>query len=141
MKLAIPLLILMTSAAASSAASAAGTDLQEQSSPTPSETETTGRSANEALNALSQRLNLSEDQRSKILPILVERRQKIQEILADSTVRRRQKMNQMGGILEDSDKRINAFLSPEQQKTYAIIEQEMKAKLKARHSRTATTAN
>ena len=126
MKLAIPLLILMTSAAASSAASAAGTDLQEQSSPTPGETDTTGRNASEALNALSQRLNLSEDQKSKILPILVERRQK---------------MHQMGAILEDSDKRINAFLSPEQQKSYAIIEQEMKAKLKARHSRTATTSN
>jgi hypothetical protein len=141
MKLAIPLLILMTSTAASSAATAAGTDLQEQASQTPSETDTAGRSANETLNALGQRLNLSEDQKSKILPILVERRQKIQEVLADSTVRRRQKMNQMGGILEDSDKRINACLSPEQQKTYAIIEQEMKAKLKARHSRTTTTSN
>jgi hypothetical protein len=141
MKLAIPLLLLMTSAAAGAAATAAETDLQEQSAPTPSETDTTGRSANEALNALSQRLNLSEDQKSKILPILVERRQKIREVLADSNVRRRQKMSQMGGILEDSDKRINAFLSPEQQQTYAIVEQEMKAKLKARHSRTATTSN
>jgi hypothetical protein len=137
MKLEIPLLILMTSAAAI----AAGADLQQESAPTPAETETAGRSADDVLNTLSQRLNLSADQKSKILPILVERRQKIREVLADSTLRRRQKMAQMGGILEDSDKRINAFLSPEQQNTYAVIEQETKAKLQARHSRTAASTN
>jgi hypothetical protein len=140
MKLLLPLLILLTGAAPS-AAIAAEADLQEQSAPTPPETETNGRSANDVLNMLSQRLALSDDQKSKILPILVERRQKIQEVLADSTLRRRQKMGQLGGILEDSDKRINALLSPEQQKTYAVVEQEVKAKMKARHSRTATTAN
>jgi hypothetical protein len=134
-KLAIPLLILMMSAVADSVAIAA--DLQEQSAPLPSETETTGRSATDALNMLTQRLSLSDDQKSKILPILVDRRQKIREVLADSTLRRRQKMAQMSGILEDSDKRINALLRAEQQKTYAVIEQEMKAQLKARHSRTA----
>lgn len=130
MKLAIPLLILMTSVATDSVAIAA--NLQEQS-----ETDTTGRSATDALNMLTQRLSLSDDQKAKILPILVDRRQKIREVIADSTLRRRQKMAQMSGILEDSDKRINALLSQEQQKTYAVIEQEVKAQLKARHSRTA----
>jgi hypothetical protein len=140
MKLLLPFLILLTGAAPS-AAIAAGAELQEQSAPAPPETETNGRSANDVLNMLSQRLSLSDDQKSKILPILVERRQKIQEVLADSTLPRRQKIGQLGGILEDSDKRINALLSPEQQKTYAVVEQEVKAKMKARHSRTATTAN
>jgi hypothetical protein len=140
MKLLFPLLLLVTGAP-TSAAIAAGADSQERSPPTPSETETNGRSANDVLNMLSQRLSFSDDQKSKILPILVERRQKIQEILADATLSRRQKTGQMAGILEDSDKRINALLSPEQQKTYAVVEQEVKAKMKARHSRTATTAN
>ena len=137
MKLTIPLLFLMTSSAAIASAAV----LQEESAPAPAETEAVSRSADAVLTVLTQRLGLSEDQKSKILPILVERRQKIRETLADSTLSRRQKMAQMGGTLEDSDKRINALLSPEQQKTYAIIEQEMKAQLKARHSRTATTAN
>jgi hypothetical protein len=141
MRLAIPLLILITSPAVGSAAIAAGADLQEQSASTPADAETGGRSANDVLNMLSQRLNLSDDQKSTILPILIERRQKIREILADSTLRRRQKMGQMGAVLEDSDKRINALLSAEQQKTYAVIEQEMKAQMKTRHSRTATIAN
>jgi len=134
-KLAIPLLILVTGAAADSVAIAA--PLQEQSAAVPSETETTGRSATDAFNMLTQRLSLSEDQKSKILPILADRRQRIREVLADSTLRRRQKMAQMSGILEDSDKRINALLSQEQQKTYAVIEQETRAQMKARHSHTA----
>jgi Spy/CpxP family protein refolding chaperone len=138
MRLLLPLLVLLTGAA-SSAAIAAAADLTEQSASTPPETN--GRSANDVLNMLSQRLSLNDDQKSKILPILVERRQKIQEVLADSSLRRRQKMGQMSGILEGSDKRINALLSPEQQKTYAVVEQEVKAQMKARHSRTATTAN
>lgn len=138
MKPAIPLLIFMIG----SAAIAVGADLPQESAPSaPAETENAAGSANDVLNALTQRLGLSDDQKSKILPILVERRQKIREALADSALRRRQKMAQIEGILEDSDKRINPLLSPEQQKTYAVIEQETKAKLKARHSRTTTTAD
>jgi hypothetical protein len=135
MKLAIPLLILTTS----SAAIAAGPDLQEQSTPAQPPTETVSRGANEVLDVLSKRLGLDDDQKAKILPILVERRQKVQEVLADSTLRRRQRMVQMAGIFEDSDKRINALLGPEQQKTYAVIEQEMKAQMKAQHSRMTTS--
>jgi periplasmic protein CpxP/Spy len=138
-KLAIPGLILMMSAAASPAAGAAEADSQEQSAPAQPETETAGRSANDVLNMLSQRLTLSDDQKSQILPILEERRRKIREVLADSTLRPRQKRGQVGGILEESARRINGLLSPEQQKTYAVIEQEMKAQMKARHSRTATS--
>jgi Spy/CpxP family protein refolding chaperone len=141
MKLLFPLLVLLTSTAAGLATIATAADLQEQPAAAPPETESVGRSANDVLNMLSQRLSLSDDQRSKILPILEERRQKIREVLADATSSRRQKMGQMAGILEDSDKRINALLSLEQQKTYAVVEQEVKAQMKARHSRTATTAN
>lgn len=137
MKPAIALLILTIS----SSTIAAGADLMEEPAIAPAGTETVSPSADDALNALTQRLGLNDDQKSKVLPILVERRQKIRQVLADSSLRRRQKIAQMGGILEDSDKRINALLSPEQQKSYAVIEQEMKEQLKARHSRIATSAN
>jgi hypothetical protein len=140
MKPLFPFVMLMASAAANPAAIAAGADPQQESSPMPAETGTVGHSANDVLNMLSQRLSLSDDQKSKVLPILVERRQKIREVLADSTLRRRQRMGEISGILEDSDKRINALLSADQQKTYAVIEQETKAKLQARHSRTATSS-
>jgi hypothetical protein len=137
MKFEIPLLMLITSAAFSSTALAGNVRGDADSTPA----ETTGRSADDDLNMLSLRLSLSDDQKSQILPILVERRQKIRDVLADSTARPRQKMSQMNVILDASDKRINALLTAEQQKTYAIIEQEMRAKMKARHSRTTTTEN
>jgi hypothetical protein len=137
MKFEIPLLILITSGVLSSTALAGNAPEDADSTPT----ETTGRSADDVLNMLSQRLSLNDDQKSQILPILVERRQRIRDVLADSAARPRQKMAQMNVILDASDKRINALLTPEQQKTYATIEQEMKAKMKARHSRTTTTEN
>jgi hypothetical protein len=63
----------------SSAALASETALQ-QADPTRSETATAGRSANDVVKVLAKRLALTEEQRSKILPIVVERRRKIQEV-------------------------------------------------------------
>jgi hypothetical protein len=75
------------------------------------------------------------------LPIIVERRQKIQEVRTTATSPRRQKMSQVRGIYEDSDKRINALLTAEQQKGYAALEQEMKSQQRIRRSERATPAN
>src|ERR1700689_3481158 len=87
MKRIFSLLILM----ARSVAFAGEAGLQE-SVPTVSETGTVGRSANDVLNVLAKRLSLTEDQRSKILPIIIERRRKIQEVQTSSTLFLRQKM-------------------------------------------------
>jgi len=48
-------------------------------------------------------------------------------------------VEQLESILEDSDKRINALLTAEQQKTHADVEQEMRAQLKARRAQGAAT--
>jgi hypothetical protein len=48
-------------------------------------------------------------------------------------------VEQLESILEDSDKRINALLTAEQQKAYADVEQEMRAQLKARRGLGAAT--
>ena len=62
MKWIFSLLIVM----GGSVAFAGETGLQE-SAPTPSETATVARSANEVLNVLAKRLSLTEEQKSKIL--------------------------------------------------------------------------
>jgi Spy/CpxP family protein refolding chaperone len=113
----------------------------QESAPTPSETATVGRSANEVLNALAKRLSLTEEQKSKILPIIIERRQKIQEVHTSSTLFLRQKMGQVRGINEDSDRRINALLTADQQKAYAALEQERKVQRRIRRSQSETTPN
>lgn len=136
MKRICSLLLLM----ANSVAFAGETGLQ-QSVPTPSETVTAGRSANDVLNVLAKRLSLTEDQKLKILPIIIERRQKIQEVQTSSILFLRQKMGQVRGINEDSDRRINALLTGDQQKAYAALEQERKIQRRVRRSQSESTTN
>jgi periplasmic protein CpxP/Spy len=136
MKPMISLLLLM----ASSVAFAGDAGLQE-SVPTPSETATAGRRANDVLNLLAKRLSLTEDQKSKILPIIIERRQKIQEVHTSSTLFLQQKMGQVRGINEDSDRRINALLTGDQQKAYAVLEQERKVQRRIRRIQSEPTTN
>jgi hypothetical protein len=59
---------------------------------------------------------MTDGQMSKILPIVVERRQRIQEVRTESTLSPRQRKKQVESILEDSDKSINALLTPNSRK-------------------------
>jgi protein CpxP len=103
--------------------------------------DTPGRSPNDVVDMLAKKLSLTDDQKAKILPIIADRRQKIQDVRNDTTLRPRQRMRQVKGILADSDKSINALLTPEQQSSYAQVEQDMKAQAKARRGQGAATAN
>jgi hypothetical protein len=87
----------------------------------PPETATVGRSPSDLLNTLANHLSLTEDQKSKILPIIIERQRKVQEVWTSSTLFVRQKQGQVRGINEDSDRRINALLTGDRQKAYARV--------------------
>lgn len=67
-----------------------------------------GRGANDVVDTLARMLALTDEQKSKILPIVVERRQRILEVRTESTLGPRQRKKQVESIPEDSDKRINA---------------------------------
>jgi periplasmic protein CpxP/Spy len=121
------LLILMVSSVA--LASETGS---QQSVPTRSETATAGHSANDVVKVLAKRLALTEEQKSKILPIIVERRRKIQEVWNSSELFVRQKQVQERGINKESDRRINALLTGEQQKAYFAFEQEWRVERRLR---------
>ena len=133
------ILVLLTMMA--SAGVLAGEPASPPPVPTPSETVTAGRSANDTLNVLAKRLSLSEDQKSKILPIIMERRQKIQDVQTSSTLFLRQKMGQIRGINEDSDRRINALLTGDQQKAYTALEQERKVQRRIRRAQSEPATN
>jgi len=90
-----------------------------------------GHSPAEVVAMLGRRLALSEAQKSQILPIIAGRRQQIQAIHGNLSLPPRQKMSQVQGIMKDSDAKINALLTPEQQQGYAQIEQEMRAQMRA----------
>jgi periplasmic protein CpxP/Spy len=134
MKRIFSLLLLM----ASSITFASETGLQE--SATPLETPAVGRSANDVVNTLAKRLSLTDDQKSKILPIIIERQRKIQEVWTSSTLFVRQKQRQVRGINEDSDRRINALLTGDQQKGYAALEQQRKLERRLRRAQSESSS-
>jgi protein CpxP len=90
-------------------------------------------SPGEVVEMLSKRLSLTDQQKSQILPIIAERQQKIQAIRTDASLPPGQRMSQAQSIMKDSDAKINALLTPEQQQSYSQIEHDMRARMKPYH--------
>ena len=86
----------------------------------------------EVVGILSSKLSLSDDQKTKITPIITDRQQKMKALKADTSLRPMQHMRKAKGILSDSDKKINAVLTPDQQQKYAQVEQQMQDQMKQR---------
>ena len=107
----------------------------------PPESAASSHSANATLEVLAKRLDLTEEQKAKILPILVERRRKVQEVWATSELFVRQKQVQERGINKDSDRRIIALLNGDQQKAYVAWEQERKVQRRLRRAQSESTTN
>jgi len=136
MKRIFSLLILT----AGSVAFAGETGLQVPD-PTPSETTIAGSGSEGTLRVLAKRLSLTEDQKSKILPIIEERRRKVQEVWITSTLFVRQKQVQVRGINKESDRRIIALLTGDQQRAYVRFEQEKKVRRRTRQAQNEQTTN
>jgi len=76
------------------------------------------------LQAISQQLNLTPEQKAKILPILADEGPKVQAIKNDNSLSRIQKIQQIKAIHGQTDPQMKAILSPEQyQKLQAIRQQ------------------
>jgi hypothetical protein len=76
------------------------------------------------LEAISQQLNLTPQQKAKILPILADEAPKVQAIKDDRSFSRMQKMQRIKAIHQQTDPQMKAILSPEQyQKLQAIRHQ------------------
>jgi Spy/CpxP family protein refolding chaperone len=77
--------------------------------------------------AISQQLNLTPQQKVKILPILRDELPKVQAIKNDNSLTRMQKAQQIRGIHQQTDPQMKAILSQEQyQKLQAIRQQTIK---------------
>jgi Spy/CpxP family protein refolding chaperone len=64
--------------------------------------------------AIAQQLNLTPQQKEKILPILVAEVPKVNAIRNDNSLSKMQKMQQVRAIHQQSDPQMKAILSPEQ---------------------------
>lgn len=86
-----------------------------------------GQKPAEKLQALSQQLQLSPDQKVKLLPILEKEGPKIEAIKKDTQLPPLQKMKQLRAIHEETAPELQKILSPEQyQKLQAIRQEEIK---------------
>jgi len=76
------------------------------------------------LEALSQQLNRTPQQKSKVLPILADEGPKVQKIKSDNSLSSMQKIQQIRAIHKQTDPQMKAILSPEQyQKLQGIRQQ------------------
>ena len=79
------------------------------------------------LEAISQQLNLTPEQKAKILPILADEGPKVQKIKNDNSLSKIQKMQGIRAIHKQTDPQMKAILSPEQyQKLQGIRQQTIK---------------
>jgi periplasmic protein CpxP/Spy len=84
-----------------------------------------GKAAN--LEQMSQYLNLTPQQKAKILPILADEVPKVQSIKNNPSFGRIQKMQQIKAIHQQTDPQMKAILSPEQyQKLQAMRHETLK---------------
>jgi hypothetical protein len=64
--------------------------------------------------AIAQQLNLTPQQKEKILPILIDEAPKVNAIKNDNSLSKMQKMQQVRAIHQQTDPQMKAILSPEQ---------------------------
>ena len=77
--------------------------------------------------AVAQQLNLTPQQKEKILPILADELPKVRSIKNDNSLSKIQKIQKLRGIHAQTDPQMKAILSPEQyQKLQGIRRQEIR---------------
>jgi Spy/CpxP family protein refolding chaperone len=88
---------------------------------------------NAKLEAISQQLKLTPEQKAKILPILAAEGPKVQKIKNDNSLSKFQKIQQIKAIHQQTDPQMKAILSPEQyQKLQGIRQQAIRDAVQAR---------
>jgi Spy/CpxP family protein refolding chaperone len=105
-----------------------------QSIPSESVPETKGGwpTPQESVNRMSSKLNLSDDQKEKITPIITDRQNQMRALMADTSSHRLQKARKAKSIMSDSNNKIEAILTKDQKKTYEQMKEEMREQMQSR---------
>jgi hypothetical protein len=80
----------------------------------------------EQVKHLTDKLNLTADQQSKIKPILEDQRQQMETVRNDSSLSREDRMTKMRTIRESAASKIKDNLNDDQKKQYDAMRQEMR---------------
>ena len=112
------------------AAQTSSTGSKQQSSPDQSQADSGGNMhrdwVGERLEWLSQQLNLTEDQRKQLKPILAGEFKQMRAVGEDASLTQGQKGEEMKQIHEASRPQVQAILTPEQQQKFAQMKEEAK---------------
>jgi Spy/CpxP family protein refolding chaperone len=122
---ALALAFILTTAAQTSS-----TESKQQASLDKSPTDSAGNMhrdrVGERLKWLSQQLNLTEDQKKQLKPILAGEFKQMRVVGADASLTQEQKREKMMQIHEASRPQVQAILTPEQQHKFAQTKEEAK---------------
>ncbi len=84
--------------------------------------------------AIAQQLNLTPQQKEKVLPILIGEGPKVQAIKNDNSLSKIQKIQQLKAIHQQTDPQMKAILSPEQyQKLHTIRQQTIREAIQTQY--------
>jgi hypothetical protein len=89
-------------------------------------------SPEDVVSKMDKKLSLSDDQKSKITPIIADRQTQMKALMADTSGRRLQKARKAKSIMSDSDSKIMAVLNDQQKKEYTEMKQEMREQMQER---------
>jgi len=106
--------------------------LAAQSAPATAQPGAGAPSPEQVVDKMSEKLSLSADQKVKITPIIADRQAKLKALAANGSLTQMQRARQARSIFNDSDTKIEALLTPEQQQKYTQIKQEAREQLRER---------
>lgn len=78
-----------------------------------------GMNADDQLQRMSRMLNLTDDQKAKIKPILEEQSSKMHELMQDTSISQEDKRSRFQAIHQDTMSQIKPILTPDQQQKLA----------------------
>jgi hypothetical protein len=81
---------------------------------------------------MGEKLNLTDQQKTQITPIIADRQQKLQALRADTSMERPEKAQKARQIFQDSDTKIKAVLTDEQKQKYEVMQQQMRNQMRQR---------
>jgi Spy/CpxP family protein refolding chaperone len=100
---------------------------QQSQAPTPEKNAVTHRTAltvDQQLQRLSDKLNLTDDQKTKLKPILQDQMDQMKAVREDTSLTPEQKRAKMKSTHTSFNEQINAVLTPEQQVKFKEMQQE-----------------
>lgn len=82
------------------------------------------------LNNLSQQLNLTDDEKAKIKPMLVDEQKQMQALHSDTSMSQQDRRSKAISIHQSTDSQIRSALTPEQQTKFDQMREQQKEKAK-----------